>query len=129
MDAYLSLEAELAIKGFCILGKRSEGFLIGHRRGHRYFVENVFPTEKGFFPSKKKFDQMNQLFRDKVLGFYAMNPDEKTKQKILAPFAYGMAFLEIIPGEENKTTMKSFIIEYEGYFFLSPVPLVFPKSK
>ena len=129
MDAFLSHEAELTIRGLCLLGKHSEGFLIGHRRGHRYFIEKIFPSQKGFFPSLKKFSQINLLFKDKVLGFYAMNPDEKTKQKILAPFAFGKAFLEIIPGEKEKSVLKSFVIEYEGNFFLAPVPLIFPKSK
>jgi hypothetical protein len=129
MDAYLSKDAETTINGLCILGKRSEGLLIGHRRGHRVLIEKIFPSQKGFYPSLNKFEQLNRLFKGKILGFYAINPDEKTKQKILAPFAYGKVYLEVFPGDNHKTSLKSYSIEYVGDFVLSAIPLVFPKSK
>jgi len=125
MDAYLSEEIYQSFAALILISSRSssDGLLIGHKRGHRFFVEKIFPTLPGFFPSLKKYHELDQLFNGKLLGFFTFNPDEKKIKKILAPFACGKLFLEISSNQQKKMTIKSYVIDYENEFFLLPVKL------
>lgn len=128
MDAYLSQEAYQTLTALSLISAQSssDGLLIGHIRGHRYFVEKIFPTLKGFFPSREKYFAMNELFEEKIIGFYSFTKDEKKIKKILTPFTHGKLFLQIRLNKNKKMTIKSYVIEYEDEFFLSPIHL---KSK
>jgi hypothetical protein len=125
MDSYLSQEAYKSLTALNIISSSSssDGLLVGHIRGHRFFVEKIFPSLPGFFPSLKKYHELDQLFNGKLLGFFSFNPDEKKLKKILAPFACGKLFLEISSNQQKKMTIKSYVIEYENEFFLLPVGL------
>lgn len=125
MDAYLSEETYQSLAALILISSRSssDGFLIGHKRGHRFFVEKIFPSTPGFFPSLKKYHELDQLFNGKLLGFFSFNPDEKKIKKILVPFACGKLFLEISSNQQKKMTIKSYVIDYENEFLLLPVKL------
>jgi hypothetical protein len=125
MDSYLSQEAYKSLTALSIISSSSssDGLLIGHKRGHRFFVEKIFPSLPGFFPSLKKYHELDQLFSGKLLGFFSFNPDEKKLKKILAPFACGKLFLEISSNQQKKMTIKSYVIDYEKEFFLIPLRL------
>jgi hypothetical protein len=125
MDAYLSQEACQYLKVINLIssGSSSDGLLVGHRRGHRFFVEKIFPSLPGFFPSLKKYHELDQFFNGKLLGFFSFNPDEKKIKKILAPFACGKLFLEISSNQQKKITIKSYVIDYENEFLLFPIRL------
>ncbi len=86
MDAYLSQEAcqSLNVVNLISSSSTSDGLLIGHKRGHRFFAEKILPSLPGFFPSLKKYHELDQLFNGKLLGFFSFNPDEKKIKKILA---------------------------------------------
>jgi hypothetical protein len=125
MDAYLSQEACQYLKVINLISSSSssDGLLVGHRRGHRFFVEKIFPSLPGFFPSLKKYHELDQFFNGKLLGFFSFNPDEKKIKKILAPFACGKLFLEISSNQQKKITIKSYVIDYENEFLLFPIRL------
>lgn len=125
MDAYLSQEAYQSLNVINLISSSSssDGLLVGHRRGHRFFVEKIFPSLPGFFPSLKKYHELDQFFDGKLLGFFSFNPDEKKIKKILAPFACGKLFLEISSNQQKKISIKSYVIDYENEFLLLPVKL------
>jgi len=125
MDVYLSQEAYQSLAALILISSssNSDGLLIGHKRGHRFFVEKIFPSLPGFFPSLKKYHELDQLFNGKLLGFFSFKPDEKKIKKILAPFACGKLFLEINLIQQKKMAIKSYVIDYENEFFLLPVKL------
>ncbi len=125
MDAYLSQEAYQTLTALSLISSQSntDGLLIGHKRGHRYFVEKILPTLKDFFPSREKYFAMNKLLEEKILGFYSFTQDEKKIKKILTPFTYGKLFLQIRFNKNKKITIKSYVIEYEDEFFLLPIKL------
>lgn len=125
MDAYLSQETYQSLNVINLISSSSisEGLLIGHKRGHRFFVEKILPSLQGFFPSLKKYYELDQFFNGKLLGFFSFNPDKKKIKKILAPFACGKLFLEISSNQQKKMTIKSYVIDYENEFFLLPVGL------
>lgn len=125
MDAYLSQEAYQSLNVINLISSSSssDGLLVGHRRGHRFFVEKIFPSLPGFFPSLKKYHELDQFFDGKLLGFFSFNPDEKKIKKILAPFACGKLFLKISSNQQKKMAIKSYVIDYENEFLLLPVKL------
>jgi len=125
MDAYLSREAFQTLQVLSLLPPHTvpDGLLIGHRRGHRYFVERVLPTQKGFFPSVEKYFTINKLCSHKILGFFSYLPEEKRIKKIFAPFAFGKLLLKIRSEGRDNMTIEPFVIDYEKEFHLSSIPL------
>lgn len=125
MDAYLSREARQTLEALSLVSsnQNSDGFLIGHKRGHRLFVEKILPSMKGFFPSLKKYHELDELYEGQLLGFFSFRPDEKKINKLLAPHAYGKLFLEIYPNPQKRLKIKSYVVDYEKDFFLSPIKL------
>lgn len=131
MDAQLSQDAYRSLQALGLISSSSisDGLLIGHKRGHRFFVEKIFTTQKGFFPSLKKFHGLNQLFNEKLIGFFSFNTNDRKTKKILAPFAYGKLFLQIEMNEQKKMRIKSYAVEYEKTFYLFPIRLKHPKRR
>lgn len=129
MDAYLSQEAHLSLTALIFLSPAaySDGFLIGHKRGHRFFVEKILSSMPGFFPSLKKYHELEKLYQGKLLGFYSLKPDEKKINKILAPFACGKLLLKIQLNRQKKISIKSFVVDYKNNFLLLPVKLIKPR--
>lgn len=123
MDAYISADARQFLKAQVIMGARIDGFLLGHKRGHRLFVEEILPTQRGFFPSLEKYISLNTFLDDRIIGFFSFNPDDRTIRKILAPFAQGKLFLDITPRDGQKLDIKSYTIDFDERFNLSPIKL------
>ena len=78
---------------------------------------------KGFFPSLKKYHELDELYEGQLLGFFSFRPDEKKINKLLAPHAYGKLFLEINLNPQKRLKIKSYVVAYEKDFFLSPIKL------
>ncbi len=131
MDAYISGEAHRSLAALSLIHPRPipDGLLIGHKRGQRFFVERIFSSMEGFFPSLKKYNEMDKLFDGKLIGFYSYSIDDKKIKKILAPFAFGKLFLEIRLHPQKKMTIQSFVIEHEKKFILLPLKLNISKQK
>ena len=125
MDAYLSREAQQSLAALSLVSsnRSSDGFLIGHKRGHRLFVEKILASMKGFFPSLKKYHELDELYEGQLLGFFSFRPDEKKINRLLAPHAYGKLFLEINLNPQKRLKIKSYVVAYEQDFFLSPIKL------
>ena len=131
MDAYLSREAYHFLLGLNLTSPKqnTDGLLLGHKRGHRFFIEKIFATKKGFYSSLENYFALDKHFGGKLIGFFAYGADEKKIKKILLPFALGQLFLNIHSTQKKKMTIKSYIIDYKKNFFLSPVDLKLPTSE
>jgi hypothetical protein len=123
MDAYISAEVRQFLRAQIILGSRIDGLLLGHRRGHRLFVEEILPTQRGFFPSLEKYFALNRHLNDRIIGFFSFSPEKNTTRKILAPFAQGKLFLDITPRDSQKMDIKSYTVDFDERFYLSPIKL------
>ena len=124
MDAYLSQEAYRSFEALSLIGphRNPDGLLIGHKRGHRFFVERVFPALKNFSPFPQNYFHLDYLFKENLIGFFSFKPELQRIKKVLAPFAYGKLFFKIHL-QKKEMSIKSFIIDYEEEFFLSPIQL------
>jgi hypothetical protein len=131
MDVYLSPDASKALRAVCLLTAlpKTEGLLIGHTRGYRYFVESILPAARGCFSSLGNYYQVNELYGGKIIGFFSFRPGRKNIKKILAPFAYGKIFLRLGKSPKGKLTAKSYVIEYRTGFFLAPVAIKIPERE
>jgi hypothetical protein len=123
MDVYLSKEAQSFLEALNMVKGDHDGLLLGHLRGHRFFVEKILPTQKGFFSSQEHYISLNQHFGDRVIGFFSFDPDDQKTRKILIPLTQGKLYLNIKPQEENKLDIRSFKIDFKDRFFLSPIRL------
>jgi len=101
----------------------TDGFLIGHKRGNMFFIEKIFPSQKGFFSSYQKYLAMKKNLYDKILGFYSFQTTDSKLKKILAPIAYGKIFLRLDRDKTDQLVIKPYAIEYDQDFFLLPIDL------
>jgi hypothetical protein len=123
MDAYLSKEAHNSLEALNMVRGDQDGLLLGHKRGHRFFIETIFPTQKGFFATEEQFLSLNQHFENRVIGFFSFNPDERKAKKILAPLTQGKLYLCIHSMDEKALDIRSYRIDYKDLFYLSPIRL------
>ncbi|MEE8605907.1 MAG: hypothetical protein V3S65_11045 [Candidatus Aminicenantaceae bacterium] len=101
----------------------TDGFLIGHKRGDLFFIEKIFPSQKGFFSSDQKYFAMKQNLDDKILGFYSFQTTDSKLKKILAPIAYGKIFLRLDRDKTDQWVIIPYAIEHDQDFFLLPIEL------
>jgi hypothetical protein len=125
MDAYLAAEALQALKALGSLSAKPalSGFLIGHKRGHRFFVEKIFPLPKGFQPTLEHYHGLNKLLGGKIIGFFAFPADAKEKQRLFQPFACGKMFLGVRFAKKGGLRFESYLIDYDNHFLAAPIKL------
>lgn len=131
MDAYLSEEALGRLKACLLLAGRSAaaGFLLGHKRGHRVFVESVFPTSRGFFSSPQKFREADAALGGKVVGFFFSGKNSGHERTLLQPIAMGKLYLEILSFSKDKVEILSSLIDFDGEFMFMPLKLKVPAAR
>ena len=126
MDVYLTGDARQSFEALRRLapGKKALGFLLGHKRGNRIFVERVFASPRRSWPPLEELYALDRLFDGKITGFFAFGPDERIKRRLLAPFAVGKAFLEILHARAGgQMKMLAWVIDFDGRFMFVRLPL------
>jgi hypothetical protein len=131
MEVYLSEEVteSLSALRLDLSSANTDGFLIGHRQAHLFFVEKIFPSCRGFFSSKKVFLSLTKLLHNRILGFYSFQVDQKKTNKLLSPLFYGRLFLDVKINKKNQMVIQPFVIEHEEDFFLSPIKIKFNRQR
>ncbi len=132
MDVYLSQEAFQSVQAHkLVTGRRTmSGFLVGHKRGQRFFVENAFPSPAGDFLSAGRFRTLDRLFEGKTLGFYSSSSSAKALTRFLQPTFYGKLVLLARSGPGIQLSLNPHVVEFEKSFFLLPIALCSgPKGK
>lgn len=125
MDAYLSREAYQTLEALSLLAPRKNfsGLLLGHKRGHRYFVERALPTLDGTLISPQDYFDLDRILDGKIIGFFAAQAEEYKTKRVLAPFAYGKLFLEVELSKKTTIKVKPYVIDYAEDFFFAPIRL------
>lgn len=121
MDAYLSREAQQFLTASGLISHHSSGLLLGHLRGHRFFVEQAFPFPINSPLSLKKLLQLHQHFQDRIIGFFSFQSNDKNLDRFMTPLALGKLFLQI--DFQETMVFRPFRIEYADKFFLDPIKL------
>jgi hypothetical protein len=124
VDVFLTDDAERSLKALSLLSESGAcGYLIGHRRGPRVYVEAVIPAGRGHAFGIEQFHLLDDLYDGRAVGFFFFRGGRRAESRILQPFAYGKIVLEARPGGRRAPALKAFSVEYDGRFTLSPVPL------
>jgi hypothetical protein len=132
MDVYLSQEALRSLKAQAFgTGRRTmSGFLVGHKRGQRFFVEKAHPSFGGDFSSPESYRTLDRLFEGKIIGFYSSSSSEKALATFFHPSFYGKLVLLAGSGSRGRLSLNPHVVEFEKSFFLLPIRLCSrPKGK
>jgi len=131
MDAYISRRASTELKAAVLLYAEKDriGFLIGHKRGHRYFVESIIHSYSDSLFTENIFFTLNDLFADKIIGFFSLSTNKDKRNIFFNPLGVGKLLIDIHPGEKSIFKLKSFQIDYEGRYQLKPIELSLKEIK
>lgn len=132
MDVYLSQEAFQSVQAHkLVTGRRTmSGFLVGHKRGKRFFVENAHPSSGDDFLSPGHYRTLDRLFEGKIIGFYSSSSSAKALARFFQPTFYGKLVLLAGSGPGVRLSLKPHVVEFETSFFLLPITLCSrPKGK
>ena len=131
MDAYISQRAAKELKAALLFYTKKDivGYLIGHKRGHRYFIENVIHSYSDFLTEENIFFSLNNLFSDKIIGFFSLSSNQNKKKPFLNPIGTGKLLINVQPGKNSTYKLKSFQIDYEDAYKLKPIELSLKEIK
>jgi hypothetical protein len=123
MDAYLTTEAWRSLEALALLGG-ARGYLVGHRRGPRFFVEALVPAASGRPFSGADLRALNRVFGGGTIGFFAVGAGRAAaKQQTLAPFACGKVFIAARYRRGKPLDLQAFVVGYDGKFVPEPIPV------
>jgi len=124
VDVFLTDDAERSLRALSLLSESGQcGYLIGHRRGPRVYVEAVIAAGKGHTFSVEEFHLLDDIYDGRTVGFFFLGGGRSAESRVLQPFAYGKIVLEVRPGGRRNPAIKVFSIEHDGRFTLSPIAL------
>jgi hypothetical protein len=124
VDVFLTDDAERSLKALFFLSESGQcGYLIGHRRGPRVYVEAVIPAGKGHAFAVEQFHFLDDLYDGRTVGFFFLGGCRSAENRVLQPFGFGKVVLKARSGGRRTPALKAFIIEHDGRFTLSPIPL------
>jgi len=124
VDVFLTDDAERSLKVLSLLSESGQsGYLIGHRRGPRVYVEAVIPAGKDHAFPVERLHLLDNIYDGRTVGFFFIRGGRRPESRILQPFGYGKIVLKVLPGGRRTLALRAFSVEYDGRFTLSPVPL------
>ncbi len=123
MDVYLSRQALLQIEALSLISPASEGILCGHKKGQRFFVENILSAVGVFAAPPERMRRLQDLLQESFLGFFSLDLSEEKGDGVLGPSSVGKVFLDIRSRTEKKPTMSASVFDYDGTFRLLPVKI------
>ena len=128
MDVLITGEARRDIEALEILAPKAQawGFLLGHKRGFRFIVEQAFAAgERAAVPSVERLHALDALWGGRLLGLYAIYPAPAVRRAAAAPYFCGRLFLDIRRGRgrARQSVLRPFVVEFDGRFRLTPTAL------
>ncbi len=121
MDVYLSREARLQLQAVSIFSPRGEGLLIGHKRGQRFFVENILAVPRALAASSVKRHRLKALLEDSFLGHFCFTEAQADLTRALVPGLVGTVLLVVGRDPAQKSTIRAYAVEFDGTFHLAPI--------
>ncbi len=124
MDVFLAEDARLFLAGLSAGPARSRprGLLLGHRRGPRYFVEQVFPAAPGFAFRPEELRRLDALFGDRILGYFAIGAAASIRRRVLRPESVGRLLLLVAFRPGRPPAAKAHLVDFDGRFKLVRLP-------
>jgi hypothetical protein len=130
MDVLITPAAQLEVEALKVLRPEPStwALLIGHKRGFRFVVEQVFPAGTGRRPPDERgLAGLETIWPGRLIGLLAVRPGAELKRAILGPAWYGKLVL-LATGPAKEPVLRSFAVEFDRKFFLEPIPFA-PAAK
>jgi len=126
MDVYLTGEAFLTLAALRRLAavKGTRGFLLGHRRGDRVYIESVLPSPAPAWPDLKSFYDLDAGLDRGIFGFFLFGPSPSARKALLQPFGTGKVLIEISGRRGKKPILSASVIDYRDRFVFRKIALV-----
>ena len=126
MDAYLTAETVRTLQAARIFSGRGKGrgFLLGHRRGSRIFVESVYFSPSASWPSLKDFYRLDDHFEGKIVGFFLEKTAPADRKLLLQPYGVGKILIEGRPTRKRAPAYRGFLIDFENRFVMRTIPVI-----
>jgi hypothetical protein len=125
VDVLITPEAVREIEALRVVRPEAStwGFLIGHKRGHRFIVEKVFQAGSGqILPDERLLAGLDGIWPGGVIGLFAVRPGPAFKKAVLGPAGYGKLVIHMNPSA-RAAGIRPFTVEFEKGFFLAKVAL------
>lgn len=113
----------------CSFPENPTGFLVGHKKGTSFILESAFPGKKAFFNSPDEFWQTAQIFNQRLVGFYSLQPPAAYQEKLLQPLTTGFLFLHLELSDSGKLIYHPYLIDFDQGFYLKPLNLIPAEGK
>lgn len=125
MDAFIAADARQAFDALTTLspGRKLLGVLIGHKRGHRFIVERIFPAPPGFRLDERDILRADEAFAGRAIGFFASGDMARLKAALRGPAAAGRLLLSVRT-EKRGPAFKAYAVDFDGRFRFVPLPLI-----
>jgi hypothetical protein len=125
VDVYIADEARRSFEALNALAPRQKhfGFLIGHKRGHRFIVEKIFPAPAGLKTGLRNLPRFDDLFARRAIGFYASGDLARVKAGLRQPAASGRLLLAF-RAAGRAPAFKAYAVDFDGRFRFLPLPLI-----
>lgn len=126
MDIFIAADAVRTLSAVIRIApaKGSRGFLLGHRRGDRIYIENILPCPSPAWPSLEAFYEMDSALGKKTFGFFIRGSSLSARKALLQPFGTGKVIVEISGPAGKDTVFKAAMIDYNGRFVFRKIPVV-----
>jgi len=125
VDAYIAAEARRSFEALDALapGRKHFGFLIGHKRGHRFIVEKIFPAPAGLKIDLRNILRFDDLYAGRAIGFYTSGDLAGIKARLRQPAASGRILLAV-RAARRAPAFKAYAVDFDGRFRFAPLPLI-----
>lgn len=126
MEAFLVQQAFREIKALSLSPSKKiqAGFLLGHSRGPRIYIEKIWPSNSGFKQAAKIYWQLEKTLGQEIVGFFLFPALNRAWPSILKPFACGKILMEINLKEDGSFSFNCSMIDFRHTFCLVPCPLL-----
>ncbi|MCX7973462.1 MAG: hypothetical protein N3B16_03070 [Candidatus Aminicenantes bacterium] len=125
MEAFLCQQAYREFKALSLFSPKrfQAGFLLGHTRGPRIYIEKIWPTKEGFKQAAKIYWDLERILGEEIVGFFIYSSSNRCLSSILKPFACGKILIEIDSNKNNPISLKCSVIDFSQSFRLLPCSL------
>jgi hypothetical protein len=130
MGVFLTTASLKALRAIAALSPRKKpaGFLLGHVRGGRYFVENAIAGAGGDWAEHETYDRLDAIEPDRIIGFFVFSRSAAERRRIGKPHACGKVVLAVAKKRNGILEFEGFHIDYTGRFVFDPLPVVREKE-
>ena len=126
MDVYLTAEAVRTLQAVRRLASAggARGYLLGHRRGDRFYVESALPSPANRWPSLASFYELDADLGNKIIGFFLCGDPAAAGKPLLRPFGTGKVLIEFGKRGGTKGGFHGVLIDYAERFVFRPLRVI-----